>query len=65
MEYSQGSYYNQVREEYSNNDNDYYQNNESENYYNEWEEESLENEPVHEDNSSQRVIQRHFDKFKK
>lgn len=66
MEYSQGSYYNQVREEYSNNNDDYYQNNESENYYNEWEEESLENEPVHEDdNSSQKVIQRHFDKFKK
>ena len=35
-------------------------------HYNEWEEESLENEPVHEDdNSSQKVIQRHFDKFKK
>lgn len=64
--YSDGGYYNKVREEYSRGDDEYYQNNEAESYFDEGIENIPQNQP--EDigqESSEKVIRRHFDKFKK
>ena len=63
--YNQDSYYNEVRGKYSYVDEDYYENNESEIYYNDGVDEFTESEDEYMDDSSQDVIQRHFDKFKK
>jgi len=59
------NYYNQVRDEYSYSNNDYYQDNGTELYYNDGVDEFDRTETVDIDNSSQDAIQRHFDKFKK
>ena len=57
--------YNKIPDEYSHSDDDYYQNNDSQRYYNEGVKESSKN--THKDvyGSSQKVIKRHFDKFKR
>lgn len=64
-DYSQGNYYNQVRQQYSNSSDDYYHEGEAESHYDEELEEAFENQPGDMHNSSQKVIRRHFDKFKK
>ena len=64
-DYSQGSYYNQVRQQYSNSNDDYYYDSEAESHYDERPEETSQNQPEDMHNSSQKVIRRHFDKFKK
>lgn len=64
-DYPGGSYYNEVRDNYSYSNDDYYQNNESENYYDEVQNEFDENVSNDVDESSEKVIRRHFDKFKK
>lgn len=62
----QDSYYNQVRDEYSYANDNYYQNNQQENYYEEVVEEYPQNDAEDMDvNTSQKAIRRHFDKFKK
>ena len=59
---SQGNYYNQVRDEYSYRDEDYYPNNERDVYY----EEVIEEVPQNgSQDTSEKAIRRHFDKFKK
>ena len=63
--YNQDSYYNEVRGKYSYVDEDYYENNESEIYYNDGVDEFTESDGEYIDDTSQNVIQRHFDKFKK
>lgn len=62
---SRDSYYNQVRDNYSYNEDAYYQNNDVNDDYNEDVNEYPINEPEDMDNSSEKVIRRHFDKFKK
>ena len=62
---SQDSYYNQIRDEYSFGEDNNYQNNNSELYYNEGVDEFTQSESEDIDDSSQDVIRRHFDKFKK
>lgn len=62
---SQDSYYNQVRDEYSRGNDDYYQNNGPELYYNDGVDEFSQGEPEDVGDPSQDVIRRHFDKFKK
>ena len=57
--------YNQMRDEHSYGGEDYYQNNEPQSYYDEVVEEYPQNEPENVDASSEKAIQRHFDKFKK
>ena len=57
--------YNKMPEEYSHSNNEYYQNNRPQNYYDESVEEHPHNNQEHIDASSEKVIQRHFDKFKK
>lgn len=67
-EYSKSSYYDEVRNDYSYEDNDYYQNNDSEIYYNDGADNFSQNdsEDMGENmDSSEKVIRRHFDKFKK
>lgn len=59
------NHYNRIPDEYSYSDDDYYQNNESQNYYDERVDESSANDKEDIDGSSETVIQRHFDKFKK
>ena len=61
----QDKHYNEVMDVYSYDDNYYYQNNESENYYNERSDEYPQDEPDDIGDNSKKVIQRHFDKFKK
>ena len=64
--YSDGGYYNRVRDEYSRRDDEYYHNDELESYFNDGVENIPQNQP--EDigqESSEKVIRRHFDKFKK
>ena len=66
--FSDDSYYNEVRSNYSAGSDNYYDDNESESYYNESVERVYQNqqEQVDEtDDSSETVIRRHFDKFKK
>lgn len=62
---SQNSYYEEVRGEYSYNNDDYYDDNGSELYYNDPDDFQHQEEDVEVDNSSETVIRRHFDKFKK
>ena len=62
---SQDSYYNQIRDEYSFGEDNNYQNNDSEVYYNDGVDEFTQSESEDIDDSSQDVIRRHFDKFKK
>ncbi|MBQ8018270.1 MAG: PH domain-containing protein [Methanobrevibacter sp.] len=58
------THYNKIDHDYSYRQDDYYQNNDSQNHYNEHVEKSSQNDQ--EDiGSSEHVIQRHFDKFKK
>ena len=66
--FSNNAHYNEVRDDYSYVEEDYYQNNESRNHYNEGNEKIYQNEQKQvdeEDKSSETVIRRHFDKFKK
>ena len=56
---------NQVRQQYSNSNDDYYYDGEAESHYDERLEETSQNQPEDMHNSSQKVIRRHFDKFKK
>ena len=67
--FSQDSYYNEVRDEYSYSDDDYYQNNQRSDYYNEdagqFSQNDADDVDVVVDDSSQSAIRRHFDKFKK
>jgi membrane protein YdbS with pleckstrin-like domain len=59
------NHYNEIPNDYSNSDDDYYQNNNAQNYYDEHVAESSQNAQEDIDGSSENVIQRHFDKFKK
>ena len=59
------SYYNQVRDDYSHTNDEYYQDNGTELYYNDGADEFVRNESEDMDDYSQSAIQRHFDKFKK
>ncbi|WP_407377221.1 PH domain-containing protein [Methanobrevibacter sp.] len=62
------SYYAEDRIDYSSANDDYYQNNDSQNYYNEVKDYAQQNEADEVDeieNTSETVIRRHFDKFKK
>lgn len=59
------SYYDEVRDNYSNRNDDYSQNYGSERYYNEGHEKTHHNDQEQVDDSSETVIRRHFDKFKK
>lgn len=63
--YSQDNYYNQMGEEYSYNNKDHYSDNESEIYYDDGINEYSQNDVDDIDDSSEKVIRRHFDKFKK
>lgn len=62
--YSQGNYYNEIRDEYSSSRNNSYQNNESETYYKEDFNETGQND-LSDVDSQEKAIRRHFDKFKK
>ena len=62
---SRESYYDQVKDNYSYSEKDYYRNNEPNSHYDEGYYEPPQSEPEHVDNSSQKAIRRHFDKFKK
>ena len=59
---SQGNYYNQVRDDYSYREEDYYHNNDRDVYYDEVIDEVPQNEV---DDMSENAIRRHFDKFKR
>ena len=61
----QDRYYNEVMDDYSHDDNHHYQNNESKYYYNEMSDEYPQDEVDDIGDNSKKVIQRHFDKFKK
>ena len=63
--FSNESYYNEVRDNYSNRSDNYSQNYGSERYYNEGHEKTNHNDQEQVDDSSETVIRRHFDKFKK
>ena len=66
--YSEDSYYNRVREEYSHSGDDYYDNIEAQSYYNDnadnFSKDSSDNVDKSKD-SSEKAIRRHFDRFKK
>lgn len=64
-QYPDRSYYDEVREDYSYRDGDYYQNNDAEVYYNDEANNNVQDKSVDVDESSEKVIRRHFDKFKK
>ena len=57
--------YNEPRQEYSYNDDVYHQDNDAQNYYNESAENHSHNNSDDIDDGSEKVIKRHFDKFKK
>lgn len=63
--YQNDSYYNQVADEHFYDNGQHYQNNESEIHYNESRENVVRDEPKDMDESSEKVIRRHFDKFKR
>ena len=63
--YSEDSYYDRVRDEYSYSDDDYYNNNDSQFNYDDGSSQSPHNDSGDVEESSENVIQRHFDKFKK
>ncbi|WP_405307165.1 PH domain-containing protein [Methanobrevibacter sp.] len=56
---------NAMRDEYSYTNDDYYQNNNRQTYYDDAVEEHPQDDHPHADASSQKAIQRHFDKFKR
>ena len=56
---------NRMPDDYPHTNDDYYHNNRSQTYYDEAAEEYPQNDQEHADASSEKVIQRHFDKFKK
>ena len=64
-QYPDRSYYDEVREDYYYRDGDYYQNNDAEVYYNDEANNNVQDKSVDVDESSEKVIRRHFDKFKK
>lgn len=63
--FSNDNYYNEVRDIYSNSGKDHYRNSESEHYYNDASDKVHQNQQEQVDDSSETVIRRHFDKFKK
>ena len=63
--YSEDSYYNRVRDEYSYSDDRYYDNNASQNYNDGTYSQDSKNNKSDVDNSSEKAIKRHFDKFRK
>lgn len=66
--FSNESYYNEVRDNYSQRNNENYKNYEPRTYYDDGEDKFNQNEPEHVEkvqDSSETVIRRHFDKFKK
>ena len=58
-------HYNRIPDDYSYGDDDYYHNNDSQIYYNEPVVEPQQNDQENIEGSSEKVIRRHFDKFKK
>ncbi len=62
---NQGAYYEEVRQNYSHDEDDYYHNNEREVYQNGTSKKDSKSNSKKIDESSESVIQRHFDKFKK
>ena len=58
-------YYNEVRDNYSQPRRDYYNDDEGRFHNNDGVEKSYQNEPKQVDDSSEKVIRRHFDKFKR
>ena len=63
--FSNGSYYNEIRDDYSQGRDDYYHYDDDKTYYDEGHENFNKNQPEQVDDSSEKVIRRHFDKFKK
>ncbi|WP_407423074.1 PH domain-containing protein [Methanobrevibacter sp.] len=63
--YSQSGYYNRVREEYSQSNDEYSHDNESGFYHDGDVEDASQNQPQDIGEASEKVIRRHFDKFKK
>ena len=63
--FSNNSHYNEISDDYSYGMDEHYQYDEDRSYYNEGSENSNQNEPEQVDDSSETVIRRHFDKFKK
>ena len=63
--YSDESYYDEVRGEYSLSDDDHYQNYEEEIQYNDMQDNFSKNESDDMDDSGEKAIRRHFDKFKR
>ena len=63
--YSEDSYYDRVRDEYSYSEDNYYDNNDSQFNYNEGSSQSANIDSRDIEESSENVIKRHFDKFKK
>ena len=63
--YQKNSYYNEVMDDYSRSNDDYYQDNEMESQYNEDVKKDSNSQKDNIDESSETVIKRHFDKFKK
>lgn len=63
--YSEDAYYNRVRDDYSYSNDDYYEDSGAQTYYNEDSKDSSKNASDNVDESSEKVIRRHFDKFRK
>lgn len=63
--YPEDSYYDRVRDEYSYSEDSYYENNDSQFNYNDASSQSPHNDSRNIEESSENVIKRHFDKFKK
>lgn len=63
--YSQRTQYNELRNDYSYSNDDYYSNNDYDSYYNEDVEKDVRDKKIDVDESSEKVIRRHFDKFKR
>ncbi len=63
--YNDGSYYDEVSSNYSRSDDDYYYNYDEEYQYNDYSRKDDESQKNDVDDSSETVIKRHFDKFKR
>ena len=63
--YREDSYYNEVRNDYSRSNDDYYQENENDFSFDERNQKDSNSQKNNMDESSESVIKRHFDKFKK
>ncbi|MBR0270815.1 MAG: PH domain-containing protein [Methanobrevibacter sp.] len=63
--YDDGNYYNEVSSNYSRSDEDYYYNNDDEYQYREYSRKDDESQKNDVDDSSETIIKRHFDKFKR